>query len=171
LFREEPGVSPGSLRLGSCSGRSGSLEAFVGLEFARLWWQSTVDALAALEEIMATRDTCCTIVPYFKIPAGNMEAFKRLCERFVEATSREPKCLYYGFSFDVDQVHCREGYADALGALAHLDNVGPILEEALKIAEITRLEVHGPASELSALREPLAGLNPQFFTLEYGFRR
>ena len=38
-------------------------------------------------------------------------------------------------------------------------------------SEITRLEVHGPESELDKLREPLAALNPQFFTLEYGFRR
>jgi hypothetical protein len=28
-----------------------------------------------------------------------------------------------------------------------------------------------PEQELAALREPLAGLKPQFFTLEYGFRK
>jgi len=55
--------------------------------------------------------------------------------------------------------------------LAHLENVGSLLEEALKISELTRLEVHGPEEELAKLREPLAGLKPQFFTLEYGFRR
>ena len=45
------------------------------------------------------------------------------------------------------------------------------MEEALAIAELTRLEVHGPEAELAQLREPLAGLDPRFFTLEYGFRR
>lgn len=60
---------------------------------------------------------------------------------------------------------------NAAGLLAHLENVGALLEEAFKIAEITRLEVHGPEAELDKLREPLAGLNPQFFTLEFGFRR
>ena len=120
---------------------------------------------------MATQDTCCTIVPYFKVSDGNMDAFKNLCEQFVEKTSSEPKCLYYGFSFDGDNAHCREGYVDAEGLLAHLDNVGALLQEAFKIAEITRLEVHGPAGELDKLRGPLADLNPQFFTLEYGFRR
>lgn len=49
--------------------------------------------------------------------------------------------------------------------------MGTLLEEALKIAEIIRLEVHGPEEELAKLRAPLANLNPQFFTLEYGFRR
>jgi hypothetical protein len=120
---------------------------------------------------MATTDKCCTIVPYFKVHSGKLEAFKELCVQFVEKTLEEPKCLYYGFSFDEDQVHCREGYEDAEGLLAHLENVGALLGEALKISEIARLEVHGPEEELAKLREPLANLNPQFFTLEYGFRR
>ena len=120
---------------------------------------------------MATQDTCCSIVPYFKIYSSKIEAFKELCEKFVEKTNEEPKCLYYGFSFDGDQVHCREGYEDAEGVLTHLENVGSLLEEALKIADLTRLEIHGPEEELAKLREPLANLKPQFFTLEYGFRR
>ena len=94
-----------------------------------------------------------------------------MCEQFVEKTGKEPKCLYYGFSFAGDTVHCREGYADALGALAHLENVGPLLQEALKIADLTRLEIHGPEAELAKLRGPMADLKAQYFTLEYGFRR
>ncbi len=120
---------------------------------------------------MATTDPCCSLGPYFKVAAGQLPAFKALCERFVERTANEPKCLYYGFSFDGDAVHCREGYADADGLLHHLDNVGDILREALKIAEVTRLEVHGPEAELAKMRTPLAQFNPQFFVLEYGFRR
>ncbi len=120
---------------------------------------------------MAPQDSCCTIAPYFKVQGGKLPAFKALCEQFVAKTKGEEKCLYYGFTFDGDQVHCREGYRDADGLLAHLDNVGTLLQEALKIAEITRLEVHGPADELAKLRAPLAGLKPQFFALEYGFRR
>ena len=120
---------------------------------------------------MATQDTCCTIVPYFKIHDGHFDAFKKLCEEFVKLTGTEPKCLYYGFSFDGDQAHCREGYEDAEGVLAHLDNVGVLLGEALKIADLTRFEIHGPEGEVAKLREPLAELAPQFFVLEYGFRR
>lgn len=120
---------------------------------------------------MATDDKCCTIVPYFKVKAGKLDAFRGLCERFVAQTLPEPKCLYYGFSFDGDQVHCREGYQDAEGLLGHLKNVGELLAEALKISELTRLEVHGPEGELAKLRQPMAELKPQFFSLEYGFRR
>ncbi len=120
---------------------------------------------------MTTQDTCCSIAPYFKVPAENLTQFKELCTQFVDSSAQEAKCLYYGFSFDDDQAHCREGYADADGLLAHLENVGPLLQQALQIAEITRLEIHGPAAELDKLRGPLAELNPQFFTLEYGFRK
>jgi quinol monooxygenase YgiN len=120
---------------------------------------------------MATTGKCCTIVPYFKVQEGKLEAFKELCVQFVEKTLQESKCLYYGFSFYEDQIHCREGYEDAEGLLAHLENVGALLAEALKISQIARLEVHGPEEELAKLREPLADLNPQFFTLEFGFRR
>lgn len=120
---------------------------------------------------MATNDTCCTIVPYFKIPEGKMEVFKDFCGKFVEKTGSEEKCLYYGFSFCGDEAHCREGYADAEGALAHLENVGGLLQEVLKEVELTRLEVHGPEAELAKLREPMAAIGPKFFVLEYGFRR
>ncbi len=120
---------------------------------------------------LATLDRCCSIHPYFKIREGHVEDFKALCERFVAKTNQEPKALYYGFSLDGNEVHCREGYSDAEGLLSHLDNVASLLEEALKIADLTRLEVHGAEEELSKLRESLASLKPQFFTLEYGFRR
>lgn len=68
-------------------------------------------------------------------------------------------------------MHCREGYQDAGGVLAHLENVGALFKEALKIADLTRLEVHGPERELKKLRGPLAELKPQFFALRDGFRR
>lgn len=120
---------------------------------------------------MSAPDTCCGLVPYFKVHAGKLAEFKALVPRFVEKTKSEPKCLYYAFSFDGEQAHCREGYADADGILAHLENVGAILGEALKIADLTRLEVHAPAAEIEKLREPLKGLNPQYFVLDTGFRR
>lgn len=120
---------------------------------------------------MATQDTCCTIVPYFKVAAGQLGPFRELCQQFVDKTRPEPKCLYYGFSFLGDEAFCREGYQDAEGLLAHLKNVDDLLKQAFKIADITRLEIHGPEAELAKLRGPLAALNPKFFTLEVGFRR
>src|SRR5215472_4948113 len=109
---------------------------------------------------MATQDTCCTIVPYFKVHGGKLQQFKALADRCVESTKAEPGCLYYGFSFNEDQAHCREGYRDAAAALENVQNVGPLLGEVLKIAELTKLEIHGPEAELAKLRGPLADLKP-----------
>jgi quinol monooxygenase YgiN len=115
-------------------------------------------------------DKCCSIAPYFKIVESQIDQFKQLCEQFVARTSSEPECLYYGFSFNGDEACCREGYEDAEGLLAHLDNVSDLLQKALDMSEIVRLEIHGPEEELKKLYEPLAKFNPQFFILEYGFR-
>ena len=117
---------------------------------------------------MLQEDTCCTLVPYFQVKEGKLDAFKALGPRFVEKTRGEDAVLHYAFSFDGHTAHCREGYDNAAGVLAHLDNVGDLLAEALELSELVRLEVHGPASELDQLREPLAQLKPQFFTLEPG---
>jgi len=54
---------------------------------------------------------------------------------------------------------------------AHLDNVKSLLDEALTLAKVIRLEVHGNEDELAKLREPLAAFNPAFFVLKYGIRR
>jgi len=120
---------------------------------------------------MPTTDTCCTLVPYFKVADGQLAAFKALGEQFIAKTRTEPGCVHYAFSFSGQEVHCREGYDDAAALLAHLENVGALLQQALKIAEITRLEVHAPAAQIAKLREPMAGLKPQFFELGNGFRR
>jgi hypothetical protein len=141
---------------------------------ARLLSAGTLDAKILHREpggIVATDDRCCTIVPYFKIQSGKMKEVKALCEQFIEKAKNEDGCLYYGFSFDGDQMHCREGYRDGDGALAHVQNIGGLLQELLKIADLVRLELHGPEAELAKLRGPFADLHPQYFVLEYGFRR
>jgi quinol monooxygenase YgiN len=120
---------------------------------------------------MATDDNCCTIVPYFRIHSGKTREFKALCEQLVAKTRTEPGCLFYGFSFDGDQAHCREGYRDAGGAIAHVENVGALLTELVNNSEVVRFELHGPEAELAKLRGPFADFKPQYFSLEYGFRR
>jgi quinol monooxygenase YgiN len=107
-----------------------------------------------------------TLHPYFKVHPGKLEAFKAGFPAFVEKTAKEEKNVFYEFTVNGDEAFCREGYTDAEGLLAHLENVGALLAEALKIADLIRLEVHGPAAELDKLKEPLAHLKPDWFVLE-----
>ena len=120
---------------------------------------------------MTRTDECCSLAPYFNIHEGQLDAFKKICAAFVEKASTEPKCKFYGFTFNGNEAHCREGYEDAEAVLFHLENVGALLKEVLKISDITHLEIHGPESQLALLREPFAALNPKFFSSEVGFRR
>lgn len=120
---------------------------------------------------MTTTDTCVSVAPYFQIHAGQVAAFRAVCEKYVSWSAREPGCLYYGFSFAGDVAHCREGFVDADALLAHIDNLRPILHEMGEVSTLLRIEIHGPEQELAKLRTPLAGLNPQWFVLELGYRK
>jgi quinol monooxygenase YgiN len=112
-----------------------------------------------------------SIHPYFKVHAGQLDAFKALMRAFVEKTKPEAGNLYYEFTVNGDEVFCREGYIGAEGALAHLTNVGELVAEALKISTLLRLELHGPADELEKMKGPMAALNPAMFALECAARR
>lgn len=120
---------------------------------------------------MKTLERSVSIHPYFKVHAGQLDAVKTLLREFVAKTSTEEKALYYEFTVNGDEVFCREAYVGAEGALAHLTNVGALLERMLTLATLARLEIHGPAAELAKLRGPLGKLNPAWFTYECGMSR
>jgi quinol monooxygenase YgiN len=81
--------------------------------------------------------------PYFKLHPAKIDAVTAMLPRFVEKTASEKENFFYGFSVNGDEVFFREAYESANGLLAHLDNVGALLEEMLKMADLTRVEVHG----------------------------
>ena len=112
-----------------------------------------------------------SIHPYFKIHPGKLEAAKALLPKFVEKTATEEKCVYYEFTVDGDVVFCREAYLGSEGTLAHLGNVGPLLDELLTMSDLARLEIHGPAEEIEKLKGPLASYKPTWFVYECGVKR
>jgi hypothetical protein len=115
---------------------------------------------------MSVLSNFVSLHPYFKAHPGKLEVFKAGLPAFSQKTAIEEKNLFYDFTVNGDEIFCREGYAGAEAVLAHLENVGLLLAEAFKIADLTRLEVHGPAAELDKLRGPLAHLKPEWFVKE-----
>jgi quinol monooxygenase YgiN len=103
--------------------------------------------------------------PYFKVPPDKMPFLKAILPEFAAKTRDETGNLFYEFTISGDEVFCREGYINAEALLAHLENVGAMLAQALTMADLIRIEVHGPAAELSKLREQLAHLKPAWFEL------
>jgi hypothetical protein len=116
-------------------------------------------------------DNVVSIHPYFKVHPGKMAEFKASLPAFIEKVAAEPKNLYYDFTIHGDEVFCREAYIGAEGLLEHLDIVGALLGPLMKLTDIARIEVHGPAAELEKLKGPLAGLNPVWFTYLFGVKR
>lgn len=109
-----------------------------------------------------------SIHPYFKAKPGKMAELKAALPAFIVKTSSEPDNLFYDFTINGDELFCREAYRGAQGALAHLENVGAPLGELLKVADLIRLEIHGPATELEKLKSPLANLKPAWFARQCG---
>jgi quinol monooxygenase YgiN len=120
---------------------------------------------------MSTFDNAVTIHPYFKIQEGQMEACKSFLSQFNEKVVSEDKCLYYNFTFNDDVLCCREAYRDADGVQAHLENCGALLGEFLKVADLMRIELHGPAEELEKLKPTFADFKPDYYTYACGIGR
>merc|ERR1712139_615215 len=59
---------------------------------------------------------------------------------------------------------CREGYDCAEGFLEHLQNVDGPLKAAMDVADVVRVEVHGPVPEVDKLREPLKNFPAVFWS-------
>jgi len=118
---------------------------------------------------MSKFDNSVSIHPYFNITDENMEAAKGFLAQFNElVAANEPGCLYYNFTLKGNELCCREAYVDADAVLAHFGNCGPALGEFIKIAELTRIEVHGPADQLEKLKEAFAAMNPDYYICECG---
>ena len=120
---------------------------------------------------MSTFDNAVSIHPYFKIHEGQMEACKKFLAQFNEKVKNEQACHFYNFTFNGDVMCCREAYHNAEGVQAHLENCGALLEEFLKIADLTRIEIHGPAEELEKLKPTFVEMNPDYFICECGIGR
>lgn len=116
-------------------------------------------------------ETTVSIHPYFKPHEGKFDEFVSHLQTFVDKTASEEAVLFYDFTICDDVIFCREAYVGAAGALTHLENVGAMLEQALEISDLLRLEVHGPAAELDQMREPLKDLPVEWFILKTGLTK
>src|SRR5206468_12913815 len=72
--------------------------------------------------------------PYFKLPSDKMPYLKAILPEFAAKTRNETGNLFYEFTINGDEVFCREGYVNAEALLAHLENVGAMLAQALAMA-------------------------------------
>ena len=112
------------------------------------------------------------IVGEFTINEGKTEAFKELIKTAIETVrSNEPDTLRYEFYFNEDETACYplELFRNSQAVLTHLEDVGAIVSKLSEVAQITRVEIYGNASD--ELKQALAPFGAKFFKHWGGFTR
>jgi len=110
---------------------------------------------------LALDDTLAVLV-YWDI--NDYSKFLEGVKDFQYLTKQEEKVKYYGFCLSGAKAICREGYDCAEGFLEHLQNVDGPLKAAMEVADVVRVEVHGPGSEVDKLRQPLSSFPAIFWS-------
>jgi len=109
----------------------------------------------------------------FKVRQGKMDEFKGMFKEFyLDMKPDAEGTLHYGWAVDEEsmRVMCHESYNDAAGVLTHLENVDSLFKEALNLASLESLEVHGTEVEMDKLKSALTPLGCKFFVTDAGAR-
>ena len=109
------------------------------------------------------------LTAHFKIQPGKTESFKELAVKCVEAVRQNEKgALQYQWFYNADQTDCKvlETYRDTAAVFAHMQNVGPLLQQLLEISTVSG-EIYGHITE--SLVKGLEGLDISYYDYETGF--
>jgi quinol monooxygenase YgiN len=121
--------------------------------------------------LTSAKQTCPYLSVEFTITPGKNDAFKNLARQLIDRTSKEPGALGYQWYFNSDEDKCQlvELYRDSASILAHLNNVGPVLQKLLETSKLTRFEVFGNVN--ADVEKALASFGTKFFKYFDGFLR
>jgi len=110
---------------------------------------------------------------HFRVREGRMAEFKGMFKEFYQDMKPDAEgTLHYGWAVDEEnmRVMCHESYQAAAGVLTHLENVDSLFKEALNLASLESLELHGTQVEVDKLRGTLTPLGCKFFITDDGAR-
>jgi len=123
------------------------------------------------KHLTSAKQTYSYLSVEFTITPGKNDAFKSLARQLIDGTSKEPGALGYQWYFNSDEnkYHLVELYKDSGAILAHLNNVGPVLQKLLETSKVTRFEVFGNVN--AEVEKILASFGTKFFKYWDGFLR
>ena len=132
----------------------------------------TLQAMADTKKPAVGTDEIYWVVR-FAIPAGQMDAFKKVVAPLVAATKEEPGALEYEYNETPDHatVDIYERYRSSQAAVDHVTQTfGPkFSKEFLAIAKPVQFVVYGTPD--AKLKETLAAFNPVYMAPFDGFSR
>jgi hypothetical protein len=106
-------------------------------------------------------DESVSMITYYEV--RDMDTFANLTVEMAETKKAEPTVLACSFSFNGNQVMCKESFESADSAKVHLDATGPMAKRAAESADIIKVEVMGPEEQLEKLRESFNDVNVMFW--------
>jgi len=106
-------------------------------------------------------DESVSMITYYEV--RDMDSFANLTVEIAEAKKLESPVLSCSFSFNGNQVMCKESYDTADSAKAHLDSSAALTKRAAESADILKVEVMGPEEQLEKLRETFNEVNVMFW--------
>lgn len=109
----------------------------------------------------AKSDESVSMITYYEV--RDMDTFANLTVEIAEAKKMEPSVLSCSFSFNGNQVMCKESYESADVAKNHLDQSAVLAKRAAESADILKVEVMGPEEQLEKLRESFNEVNVMFW--------
>jgi len=106
-------------------------------------------------------DESVSMITYYEV--RDMDTFANLTVEMAEGKKLEPTVLACSFSFNGNQVMCKESFESADSAKVHLDSTGAMAKRAAESADIFKVEVMGPEEQLEKLRESFNDVNVMFW--------
>merc|ERR1719482_2032539 len=118
----------------------------------------------------AKADESVSMITYYEV--RDMDTFANLTVEIAEAKKTEPSVIACSFSFNGNQVMCKEAYESADAAKTHLEQSALLAKRAAESADILKVEVMGPEEQLEKLREAFNDVNVMFWaTADTAFLR
>jgi quinol monooxygenase YgiN len=118
----------------------------------------------------------CTCNPQFTIK--NWAGVEPIMEQFMEVSSNEPNCLYFGWTKNNNTLYWHADFVNGEALKMHFQQVKPLLN-ALSVANgpahLEHMEIHGPAAQLELIEESsdgyIDGLPVQYFITDSRVKR
>ena len=103
-----------------------------------------------------------------RIAPDRLAEFKRVAARALELTREEAGTLQYDWFFSDDETKCvvRETYASSEAVLAHVANMGDLIEKVAELGGGLQIEAFGALS--TELLEATAALEPTVYRFFQG---
>ena len=107
----------------------------------------------------------------YSIAEGKTEEFKSIIQEAIDQERSAADVLVYEFFLDDEEnkFHAIQSFKDSNSVLQHMERGSEIIPKLLEVADVTRFEIYGDATQ--ALRDAVSPFGAKIFPCWAGFTR